>query len=153
VSSASNQQRCEVTTSTATDPQATRVHPSARCRDSHRVLAAGRALSPNVRGKGDLSRPASWRFVKLKKHRQAAPWYRIQVRALQLARAMNRLALAEAYAERARQAERLGDYRRAATLFAQAVTLVSLPFDDQCEHFRSSTNVAQPPKPPAKGDA
>jgi hypothetical protein len=42
---------------------------------------------------------------------------------------VKRLELAEAYAERGREAQRAGRYRLAADLFAQALTLLAAPLE------------------------
>jgi hypothetical protein len=48
---------------------------------------------------------------------------------------MTRLQIAEEYAERARLAQRTGDHRRAAELFAEALRLLALPFQRVAEEL------------------
>jgi hypothetical protein len=51
---------------------------------------------------------------------------------------MTRLQLAEEYAERARLAQKSGDHRSAAALFAEALQLLALPFHQASEDIDES---------------
>jgi hypothetical protein len=48
---------------------------------------------------------------------------------------MTRLEVAEGYAQRARTAQSSGDHRRAAELFAEALRLLALPFQQASEEI------------------
>ena len=69
---------------------------------------------------------------------------------------MRRMELARAYSDRAREAQRAGDYRSAAALFGEAITLLSLPFDGETELSSSSEprgNTEPRAAEPANADA
>jgi hypothetical protein len=58
---------------------------------------------------------------------------------------MTRLQLAEEYAERARQAQQCGDHRSAASLFAEALQLLSLPFHEAAQDINEAAASEQQP--------
>lgn len=56
--------------------------------------------------------------------------------------------LARAYSDRAREAQRAGDYRSAAALYGEAITLLSLPFEVDTELSSKSGSRADQPSDP-----